>query len=77
MSTSFDRRRARRNKHIRTHHWDAHIEVAYLIARAEDESDELAPRPSQQVPTSGHRVPYPAKGRPNTTRDRYVYDTGE
>lgn len=76
MSTRPEIRQARRDKHDQTHNnrWTYEEQ---LFALAGDMLDKLAPRPSQQVPTSGHRLPYPAKGRPATTHDRYVYDTGE
>ena len=79
MSQSKQRRAARQTKHHRTHDWgDVSPYEAALFALAADELDELAPRPSQHVATDvGSRTPYPAKGRPATTRDRYVYDTGE
>ena len=80
MSRPRGRRSARQDKHARTHDTWGYEEQ--LFALAGDMLDEMAPAPSNQVPNQpttdfGSRTPYPAKGRPATTRDRYVYDTGE
>ena len=77
MSKPIERRADVRNKHARTHSWDAHPEFESMMVEfgCQHVADD-APIPSNDFPTSG-KVPYPAHGRPDTTTDKYTYDTGE